>query len=864
MQISMNKTKLSAIIVIVLMVTSITLLALPVQAQEEGHGGYTEGLPGGSIPLPAGLTPDYSYPSLSHISFRPNPIGVGQPMLVNLFTQPPIHVARYFKDAFLVTFTKPDGSTDTVGPMGSYYGDGTNWFEYVVDQVGNWTIKFDFLGAYFPPGNYTSSAAFTFGQTLNAQHGVYYQPSHDGPYDFVVQEELALSWPPSPLPTDYWTRPVSFENREWWPILGAYPSTGIVGYPGVGGYPADTNMYQSNYNFIPYVQAPNTPHIMWMQQKDDGGLIGGTLGQLSLTNAGSGISIIYNGRTYGTISKPGTGTTAVTYWQCFDLRTGELIWERPLATGESAPNMVAYTTRTISAVPGDIASSRNVGADLMYVGGGRLIKYDPWTGAVNLNISIAPLTTGTFYANGESAPLFYTVQNLGNSVPADQRYRLINWTVIGDIGYPDVTNKRLGVISNISWPFSSMGTVDYEAGIAVITQGITPDSTGVSYGQMLMGVSMLTGNLLWNVSTDVSVGYDGFFSGSTAIADHGKYAVRLNDGKWHCWDLQTGHELWQSEWSSTPWGIWGIYGVESAYGLLYYPQYDGVVAYNWTNGKIVWRYKYIAPYPYETVYSDSNTGEALYPFYDSVVRIADGKIYTSNTEHTASQPATRGWKLHCINATTGEGIWNITGSMAAGGVADGYLTANDRNNGIQYVFGKGISATTVMAPDVSVPLGTSLVIKGTVLDQSPAQPGTPCVSAASMATQMEYLHMQMPIDGMYHNLTISGVPVVLTAIGSDGSFVDLGTVTTDGYYGTFSKTWAPPKEVDYKIVAQFAGDDSYGSSSAGTSLSVGPATPTPETPEIPTPADYSMLLYGILVAVIIAIVLALVALFWKR
>ena len=36
------KTKLSAIIVIVLMVTSITLLALPVQAQEEGHGGYTE------------------------------------------------------------------------------------------------------------------------------------------------------------------------------------------------------------------------------------------------------------------------------------------------------------------------------------------------------------------------------------------------------------------------------------------------------------------------------------------------------------------------------------------------------------------------------------------------------------------------------------------------------------------------------------------------------------------------------------------------------------------------------------------------------------------------------------------------------
>ena len=856
------KTKLSAIIVIVLMVTSITLLALPVQAQEEGHGGYTEGLPGGSIPLPAGLTPDYTYPSLSHVSFRPNPIGSGQPLLVNLFTQPPIHVARYFKDAFLVTFTKPDGSTDTVGPMGSYYGDGTNWFEYVVDQVGTWTIKFDFLGAYFPPGNYTSSAAFTFGQTLNAQHGVYYQPSHDGPYEFVVQQELALSWPPSPLPTDYWTRPVSFENREWWPILGAYPSTGIVGYPGVGGYPADTNMYQSNYEFYPYVQAPNTPHIVWAQWRAGGGLIGGTLGQITDQNTAPAIDIIYNGRMFCDIQKPGSGASTETWWQCRDLRTGEVIWERQLSV--ASPNMVSYTTRTISAVPGDIASSRNAGAELMSISGGRLLKYNAWTGAVTLNISISPLTSGTFYANGESAPLFYTIQNLGNSVPAAERYRLINWTIIGDIAYPDVINKRVGIISNISWPFSSMGTVDYEANVAVVTQSITPDSTGVSYGQMIRGVSMLTGNILWETSTDVSMGYDGFFSGSTQIADHGKYAVRLNDGHWHCWDLQTGHELWVSELSSTPWGIWGIYGSSSAYGLLIYPQYDGVVAYNWTNGQIAWRYKYIAPYPYETVYSDSNTGEALYPFYDSTVRIADGKIYTSNTEHTASQPATRGWKLHCINATTGEGIWNITGNMQAGGIADGYLVAADRDNGYEYCFGKGKSATTVTAPDVSVALGTSLVIKGTVLDQSPAQPGTPCVSAASMATQMEYLHMQKPIDGIEHNLTITGVPVILTAIGADGSFVDLGTVTTNGYYGTFSKTWTPSKEGDYQVIAQFAGDDSYGSSSAGTSLSVGPAVSVPSTPEIPAPVDNTMLLYGILVAVIIAIVLALVALFWKR
>jgi hypothetical protein len=132
---------------------------------------------------------------LAYISFRPNPIGIGQPLLVNVWLQPPIHVARYFKDAFLITLTKPDGTVDKVGPLSSYYGDGTAWFEYDPDQTGNWTIKFDFLGAYFPPGNYTSEAAFTINQTLNAPLGIYYQPSSDGPYQFTVQDQLAGSWP---------------------------------------------------------------------------------------------------------------------------------------------------------------------------------------------------------------------------------------------------------------------------------------------------------------------------------------------------------------------------------------------------------------------------------------------------------------------------------------------------------------------------------------------------------------------------------------------------------------------------------------------------------------------------------------------
>jgi hypothetical protein len=123
----------------------------------------------------------------------------------------------------------------------------------------------------------------------------------------------------------------------------------------------------------------------------------------------------------------------------------------------------------------------------------------------------------------------------------------------------------------------------------------------------------------------------------------------------------------------------------------------------------------------------------------------------------------------------------------------------------QYVFGKGKSATTATVAPKTIANGANVLIEGTVLDLSTVQPDTLCVSKESMTTQMEYLHKQQPIDGLWHNETIAGVPVALAAIGSDGSSTDIGTVTTDGYYGTFSKSWTPPAEGDYKIISIVCG-----------------------------------------------------------
>jgi hypothetical protein len=161
--------------------------------------------------------------------------------------------------------------------------------------------------------------------------------------------------------------------------------------------------------------------------------------------------------------------------------------------------------------------------------------------------------------------------------------------------------------------------------------------------------------------------------------------------------------------------------------------------------------------------------------------------------------------------------------MSFGAVADGYLTAANIWDGYQYVFGKGKSETTITAPDLAVPKGTAFTIKGTVLDISPAQPGTPCVSKDSMSTQMEYLHLQRPIDGIWGDQMIEGVPVMLTAIDQDGNYFDIGTTTTSGYYGTYGLSWTPPEEGTYEIVASFTGDESYGSSASSTFVTVGPA-----------------------------------------
>jgi hypothetical protein len=852
---------IAAFALVLLMTTTLMVLAnVAVQAQEP-HGGAPELAAWPTSPL-EGVTPSVTVTTTAFMSFQPNPIGEGQSLLVNLWLEPPTHYHRY-RSGYTVTITKPDGSQDVIGPINSYQGDTTAWFEYSVDMSGEWTLQFTAEANYYPAGWYYNGEHYETEEDLPpGPFGMFDRPIHleDAYYladstpeqTLIVQEDQVLSWPPRDLPTDYWDRPIYITNREWWAIGGGYPFTGMGGGP---DWPANTNVYASNYMYTPYVTGPDSPHIVWRRRGALGGIAGGQYGYRSLgpgegTYAGTP-AIIFQGLCYQTIQKVLDGEVKAV-WQCYDLRTGEIYWEQEaVITGMGyfgptygTPTLVTYDDAPPS-VPGAEQTGLGTGYFSLLSIGSTLTKYDPWTGEVKASV---PGMSGTYYRE----PYVLSVQNLGGG-----NYRLINWTTSGT---SDDFSSR--VMSNISFPFSSLGATDFESMVTVRTSSITDPGMGTSHGTRIEGASLITGELLWNTTTD-----DITFSGSTAVADQGKFTVRMLGGWWDAWNLDDGTFAWKSDELEYPWGDFGAYSISSYGGMFFDQSYHGLYAINWTNGDVVWNF-FDPTTPYESPFGVS-------PLFVRGVQIVDGKMYIANGEHSPTEPLMRSWRLYCLDIYSGEELWSIGVGGAAGAISDGYLTFDSRYDGYMYVFGKGKSETTVSAPQTAVPLGTPMMITGSVLDMSPAQPGTPCVSKESMATQMEYLHMQAPIDGIWHNETITGVSVTLAAVDSDGNWIDIGITTTDGYYGTFGHEWTPPDEGKYEIIASFEGDESYGSSGASTYVTVGPAPEEVEEVDLDTIegsvsdvednlSNQTTYILATLVLVIIAIVIAVYSLLRPR
>jgi hypothetical protein len=222
-------------------------------------------------------------------------------------------------------------------------------------------------------------------------------------------------------------------------------------------------------------------------------------------------------------------------------------------------------------VPGAEARAGS-SVSLVAISGGRLIKYNPATGAASLNVSIAPLTTSTYYQNGWALGV-QVISITGAEVKNEHAggtgtagsatagiYRLINWTTLGT-----TTNFTARIASNITWLRNTIGDFqDFETSIAFVARETNffdlanmgypyvdtyyDNASGVRLGNRMKAYSLKTGAVLWDVSVEETQ-----YSGSACIADHGKVTIAMREGYFMTWDQFSGKLLWKSEVLDYPW-----------------------------------------------------------------------------------------------------------------------------------------------------------------------------------------------------------------------------------------------------------------------------------------------------------------------
>src|SRR5512143_2300503 len=89
-----NSVSLAIIGVLLIAMFASIQLSLPANAKVEEIGAPQ--LAPWPTAVPQGVTPNVTIATTAFISISPNPIGVGQSVLINLWLEPPVQYNRYF------------------------------------------------------------------------------------------------------------------------------------------------------------------------------------------------------------------------------------------------------------------------------------------------------------------------------------------------------------------------------------------------------------------------------------------------------------------------------------------------------------------------------------------------------------------------------------------------------------------------------------------------------------------------------------------------------------------------------------------------------------------------------------------------
>jgi outer membrane protein assembly factor BamB len=795
----------------------------------------------------------------AYIGAVPNPVGVNQQTLIGLGITDVIGPnASAGWTGLTVTVTRPDGSNETLGPFRTDSTGGTGTV-YIPSMVGTY-----YLQTNFPQQDYL---------------GITRLASTSEKLALVVQQEPVAFYPGVPLPTEYWTRPIDAQIREWYSIAGSWLTT-------------PDNL------FAPYNDGPESAHILWVKPLTLGGEVGGELGLVGSgpTSVGMETGDAYEGKwsnrlilmgrlyyTTGAYDRPRE-------IHCVDLHTGEELWAKTFLDNQTiAFGQLFYW------------QSYNVQGTFAYLWvtvGTTWTAFDAFTGEWRATITDVPSGTNIFGPNGEvyrySASLtggYMTLWNMSalvsweaswgsafslrqyNASSGTYRSLLSNGTLGAETTTGAADRAKRAWAWNITIPKGLRGSVravnltDRVVGASINTTDVVVWAFSLEKGQE----GMLLFNKDWKAPAAWAVGNQTIeWMTSSLRNDEEKVGVLFSKETYqnYGFSLETGDYLWGP---TTP-PQYYLDALEDtkagarviAYGKLYSASVGGIVyCYNVTTGKTLWTYEAVDPYT-EILWANNWWMRPLF--------VTDGKIYVGHYEHSANQPLPRGGPFICLNATTGEVIWRANGLFRQtrwGGraiIGDSIIATMDTYDQRVYAIGKGPSATTVSIQNDITTLGSNVMITGTVTDISPGTKedaltlrfpnGVPAVSDESMSDWMLYVYKQFPRPA-----NATGVEVTLDTVDPNGNFVHIGTVTSDAD-GMFKKAFTPEVPGEYTIIATFEGSESYWGSHAETAIYVGEAPPATAPPEYPQPIDYT--LHFVFAIVVLLIAIAIVGLLILR
>jgi hypothetical protein len=848
------------------------------------------------------------------IGATPNPVGVGQETLILIGITDATSSALYGWTGLTVKVTKPDGTTEMLNNGGQGYttdSTGLTGVVYTPSVTGNYTLQL-----HFPEQVTAVGSGGFFGVTIPP--GTTMLASDSIVITLVVQQERTPTQSGYPLPTEYWVRPVDDQLREWSSIDGNWLQT------------------PPNFLAFGNELAPDSAHILWTTPLTSGGQVGGTLdpsqeiltqisqsgssGQVGYdtgdayegkwgSSFGGGAPIIMGGKLY---YQKYAGADPIKETICVDLHTGKQLWSRVLGANQSLTRGQLFYWQTYDFY--GVYDYLWVATGGSFFGPptpGTWTAYDPFTGDYVYTLTGVPGGTTIYGPHGELLVLtlnsnagFMTMWNSSN-IPALYASRQI-----GSMGFGQW--EPMGKTVNATGPAGT--TIDYSDGRGAIPYDSPLTPTGyngyswnvtipkgllgnvrmaVAEDRIIGGMANTTdvinwaidlrpgheGTLLYNVDwkapSDWYAGNQTISTAAVSIIDKVMTVNAKESRMRYGFSTETGQYLWTI---SEPIAMLGhLTGGPSgengyiAYGMLFCGTMSGVIqAYNVTNGKLAWTYQVNDPYMQALWSNNWPVGHLI---------ATDGKIYFANLEHSANQPLPRGGPFVCLNATTGELIFRANGLFRQtvwGGraiIGDSIIATMDTYDQRVYAIGKGPSAMTVEAPMAAVPLGTSIVIRGSVTDVSPGTKsdeltlrfsnGVPAVSDESMSDWMLYVYKQFP-----RPTNTTGVDVTLNVIDSNGNFREIGKTTADSS-GFFSYQWTPDIEGKYTVIASFTGSNSYYGSSAETAFAVDPAALTPaptgtaQSDIVTNGALMSTMAIGV-VAIIIAIAIVGVLLLKKR